>query len=1302
MLAMSPLSGAEARRVEVTPEYVMAIDKSPQPEWIIARPGDMRLAESFTFDFYVDDPSTFVSYQINFRSGDGRYCGVFEPGEPGRWNHVVVRKSDCSSTIGDVAGWGNVTCVTIGGQYGLDTTARFHIANVGLLPINPGIIVVRGDSCVKAFKWDRHDRLACTMARFLEGMGVPVTQLSDLDVSKGIPESTRLLVFPSNPSVPAAAADELARFAARGGRFLACSYVDSRIRGLLGVNTKGFYDRRKDPGKPPVDGIIPTAQALEGAPSFIAKRFNTFIEPVVRPKVRPLAVFADAERKDVGIVALVASPGGFYFGAGWDCWGREARELFRGMLLSVEPTWRDALDRGMAAADRADAADAQWLGSLKPKAGELRSLSCHNEKGYAGLGWAKSVEIAKNGGYNEIVPNVAWANCLFKKEAAECLEACRVQGVKCCLWKVCWRSTKKSTQGIPGRALKDFSGKEDPLWMCPADPANRRSEMEQFMELARMRPDSVEFDYIRYPSGFTCACDGCREMFEAKCGFSITNWNRQVWNNPKVKEQWFAFRREVLTSFVREVSNRIRAECPGMKICAATMRDGETSPNWYGQDWLAWCREGIIDYSETMDYHQGNVAGLRQLLTRQRDLGRGLKGKIIPLLGLNEWTRFGRDAVRLAQEIEVVRELGFDGFGVFQLSERCVETMPALRAGLLASAPPANVPQRKIAPDDGVPPRWEKPQTTRRYLHGPLSERLFTFWREGKLLFAENEHTPDWRLPYSKQAAHGAWLVRGDCTALDFKDARLSVTPDGTPDHSQTWLDGGVETKLSACAPFGRKPSLFARAEFSNKGAEPVEREFLVLLRNATEMALVHSGPDVYAIYEADVGRWLKVPASDWKRQGDTFRSSDRFVAFRPGDGVTMSWDAEKGGARLSVRLKPGETRRVDFTLGRGEEPAIGYDAARTAMKASWAAELSNVVLPEVARRDDGMKTLVRHLAVQMLQCLAMPANGANHVLPRQGGLQRLVWPGESIHVVTALDLLGLSGYADSICDFYWSHCVQDSGEAGPFRNRWAGDTAYVLRMLAQHCATTRNAALWRRHSERAARSFAWIRAGRTGDGLFPPMKSTDSATGLQHWGHTDLVNMEALEWYAKACEMFAEPNAAVARAEWQDYRAVIVKVLDRWREKSKGRDELFLPITATGEREDELVSQGFFYLHPAGFAASGLLSADELVRLRRNLLRRGFANENGLYMRHPSPIAVLGRHIWYTTWSEMQWMMAWLRVGRNDLAEQALQATLRFSVSDEFIVGERYHDVNPWYFPWSPNASGSGRIVRMLFSVRQ
>ena len=103
------------------------------------------------------------------------------------------------------------------------------------------------------------------------------------------------------------------------------------------------------------------------------------------------------------------------------------------------------------------------------------------------------------------------------------------------------------------------------------------------------------------------------------------------------------------------------------------------------------------------------------------------------------------------------------------------------------------------------------------------------------------------------------------------------------------------------------------------------------------------------------------------------------------------------------------------------------------------------------------------------------------------------------------------------------------------------------------------------------------------------------------------------------------------------------------------------------------------------------------MLRLRTWLLRRGYANINGLYANQLSRDMTRRDHIWYTTWSELQWFRAWMREGRGDLAAQTLDACLKYALTDEFYVGERYHDATPWYYPWSPNASGAGRLVMML-----
>ena len=50
-----------------------------------------------------------------------------------------------------------------------------------------------------------------------------------------------------------------------------------------------------------------------------------------------------------------------------------------------------------------------------------------------------------------------------------------------------------------------------------------------------------------------------------------------------------------------------------------------------------------------------------------------------------------------------------------------------------------------------------------------------------------------------------------------------------------------------------------------------------------------------------------------------------------------------------------------------------------------------------------------------------------------------------------------------------------------------------------------------------------------------------------------------------------------------------------------------------------------------------------------------------------------------------------------GDYFTEARDACLRFALTDEFYVGERHHDANPWCYPCSPNASGSGRMVMTI-----
>ena len=608
------------------------------------------------------------------------------------------------------------------------------------------------------------------------------------------------------------------------------------------------------------------------------------------------------------------------------------------------------------------------------------------------------------------------------------------------------------------------------------------------------------------------------------------------------------------------------------------------------------------------------------------------------------------------------------------------------------SAVPLTLPPDKYA----MTPKWERPKTTRRYLHGPFAERILTFWREGKIAFGEVEHRDDWSLDYRRDLhAHAAWLVHGaGDEPFDFRAAEMIVPEGGEPDHAQKWRIGALEVELAACAPFGRRPSAFARLTVRNTGETPIKEPFAFLLREGLESKLLFGAPDVYKVFNPSLADWAVIPSAGWRREGDVMRQGQRFVAFQ--GTAPFAWDMEKGAARFVLDVKPGEEKTVELEIGKGKRSGLGYAAARTAMYAAWAKELKALRIP--AGMDEKRTRIIRNLAVQMLQCLSLPTEG-DFVLPRQGGLQRYVWPGDADCFLEALDAIGYGEYVAKVIDFYYSHCQRANGEAGPFKNNWAGDTASVLKSFARHCTVTGDVECWRRWREAAFKAFGWIQSKRAeGGGLFPSMKATDHPAVLRAWGSNDLKGLEAYVAFAKAAAKFGDPRTAEVVAAEADYRAVLTKVMDVCRAKAAGKDEFEVPITADG-CDDPFLETFMFYTHTGRFAENGLLSADEMMRLRTWLIRRGYANANGLYVNQIAKTPGCRDHIWYTTWTELQWFRAWHRVGRDDLAEQALEACLKYALTDELYVGERYHDANPWYYPWSPNASGSGRIVMMLYS---
>lgn len=194
--------------------------------------------------------------------------------------------------------------------------------------------------------------------------------------------------------------------------------------------------------------------------------------------------------------------------------------------------------------------------------------------------------------------------------------------------------------------------------------------------------DGVHFDYIRYPDSSSCFCDGCRARFETRLGHAVAKWPEDARKDDAVRGAWMDFRRSNIDAVVQRVSEAARKIRPGVQISAAVFRNWPTDRDGVGQDWKMWCEKGWLDFVCPMDYVDSNVA-FRNMVTAQK--GYAGKARLYPGIGLSCW-KDPRDAVKMAEQIEIVRELGLSGFTVFNYDSNAEAVLPYLRLGATADA----------------------------------------------------------------------------------------------------------------------------------------------------------------------------------------------------------------------------------------------------------------------------------------------------------------------------------------------------------------------------------------------------------------------------------------------------------------------------------------------------------------------------------------------------------------------------------------------------------------------------------------
>lgn len=351
-----------------------------------------------------------------------------------------------------------------------------------------------------------------------------------------------------------------------------------------------------------------------------------------------------------------------------------------------------------------------YLRATPSRSPEGRAFWNHSGTGAYPGDWDRTCRELRAAGFNMVLPNMLWGGLAhyasdvlprsrtftqYGDQIAQCVEAAHRHGLEVHVWKVNYNLSTAPREFVEkmrqaGRTQVAADG-SSVRWLCPSHPENVKLECESMLEVARKYDvDGLHFDYIRYPDGDACYCQGCRQRFEHQRGTPVAHWPDDCYRGP-LRDPYRQWRCQQITRLVETVATQARKLKPKLKISAAVFGSYPGCRDSVGQDWLAWVQAGYVDFLCPMDYTESDLA-FELLVSNQLKLVAG-RVPVYPGIGATA-SRSALSADRVVGQIQLARRLGAAGFTVFNLSGRtAAEILPGV--GLGAGAEPATPPHRQ-------------------------------------------------------------------------------------------------------------------------------------------------------------------------------------------------------------------------------------------------------------------------------------------------------------------------------------------------------------------------------------------------------------------------------------------------------------------------------------------------------------------------------------------------------------------------------------------------------------------------------
>ena len=221
-----------------------------------------------------------------------------------------------------------------------------------------------------------------------------------------------------------------------------------------------------------------------------------------------------------------------------------------------------------------------------------------------------------------------------------------------------------------GRSMGEMSRRRlqkeltEGAYLDPANPEVTAYLVALGRELATNYPlDGIHLDYVRYPHMDVGYSGAARREFRARTGFDpvVLSAHGRSRLSPARKAvldaEWAAYKADCVTRFVRELRTALRQTRPGMALTAAVKPDPEIARRRYGQDWVRWIREDLVDVVTPMMYSPSLREVRRQvaLVTTEVPGDRMWAGIAV----------YNQSLSSAARKIEAAEDAGFGGISIF-------------------------------------------------------------------------------------------------------------------------------------------------------------------------------------------------------------------------------------------------------------------------------------------------------------------------------------------------------------------------------------------------------------------------------------------------------------------------------------------------------------------------------------------------------------------------------------------------------------------------------------------------------------